>query len=131
MLRHHALRRDGTVRDTVMYSITRGEWPEIAAHLRYKLAQRRIAATDQHVLPLLHLALKVDLRAARVVDGPGELQALGVSGVGGAERAARHPPAGQHQHQHQHQGDNTGHQGIDSAAKTHLCLPPHMRRTFE
>ena len=43
VLRHHALRRDGTVRDTVMYSIARGEWPEIAAHLRYKLAQRPIA----------------------------------------------------------------------------------------
>jgi RimJ/RimL family protein N-acetyltransferase len=37
VLRHHALRRDGTVRDTVMYSITRGEWPEIKAHLQYKL----------------------------------------------------------------------------------------------
>lgn len=37
VLRHHALRRDGTVRDTVMYSITRGEWPEIKAHLRYRL----------------------------------------------------------------------------------------------
>ncbi|KQV90922.1 GCN5 family acetyltransferase [Massilia sp. Root351] len=37
VLRHHALRRDGTVRDTVMYSIVRGEWPEIKAHLRYKL----------------------------------------------------------------------------------------------
>jgi hypothetical protein len=44
VLRHHALRRDGTVRDTVMYSITRGDWPEIAVHLRDKLAQRRIAA---------------------------------------------------------------------------------------
>ncbi len=28
VLRHHALRRDGTVRDTVMYSIMRGEWPD-------------------------------------------------------------------------------------------------------
>jgi RimJ/RimL family protein N-acetyltransferase len=37
VLRHHAQRRDGTVRDTVMYSITRGEWPEIKAHLRYRL----------------------------------------------------------------------------------------------
>ena len=37
VLRHHALRRDGTVRDTVMYSIVRGEWAEIKAHLRYKL----------------------------------------------------------------------------------------------
>lgn len=47
VLRHHALRRDGTVRDTVMYSITRGEWPEIAAHLRYKLAQRPIVALPE------------------------------------------------------------------------------------
>jgi len=39
VLRHHALRRDGTVRDTVMYSIVRGEWPEIKAHLLYKLEQ--------------------------------------------------------------------------------------------
>lgn len=39
VLRHHALRRDGTVRDTVMYSIVRGEWPEIKAHLHYKLQQ--------------------------------------------------------------------------------------------
>lgn len=33
VIRHHALRRDGTVRDTVMYSVTAGEWPEIKAHL--------------------------------------------------------------------------------------------------
>ncbi|WP_153062346.1 GNAT family N-acetyltransferase, partial [Escherichia coli] len=26
VLRHHGLRRDGTVRDTVMYSLTAGEW---------------------------------------------------------------------------------------------------------
>ncbi|MGV7209448.1 GNAT family N-acetyltransferase [Oxalobacteraceae bacterium A2-2] len=37
VLRHHALRRDGTVRDTVMYSITRGEWPEVKAQLEYRL----------------------------------------------------------------------------------------------
>ena len=40
VLRHHAARRDGTVRDTVMYSILRGEWPEIKAQLRYLLARR-------------------------------------------------------------------------------------------
>jgi RimJ/RimL family protein N-acetyltransferase len=34
VLRHHALRRDGTVRDTVMYSLTAGEWPEVKAHLQ-------------------------------------------------------------------------------------------------
>ncbi|MFT5590328.1 MAG: RimJ/RimL family protein N-acetyltransferase [Bradyrhizobium sp.] len=40
VLRHHALRRDGTVRDTVMFSIVAGEWPEINTHLTDKLAQR-------------------------------------------------------------------------------------------
>lgn len=41
VLRHHALRRDGTVRDTVMYSLTAGEWPEVKAQLRYLLARPR------------------------------------------------------------------------------------------
>ena len=39
IIRHHHPRRDGTVRDTVMYSILRGEWPEIKTHLHYKLSQ--------------------------------------------------------------------------------------------
>ena len=34
VIRHHALRRDGTVRDTVMYSMTAGEWPEARAQLQ-------------------------------------------------------------------------------------------------
>ena len=38
VIRHHALRRDGTVRDTVMYSMTAGEWPEAKAQLLYRLA---------------------------------------------------------------------------------------------
>lgn len=37
VIRGNALRRDGTVRDTVMYSVTAGEWPEIKAHLNYLL----------------------------------------------------------------------------------------------
>ncbi len=41
VLRHHALRRDGTVRDTVMYSLAAGEWPEVKAHLQYQLALPR------------------------------------------------------------------------------------------
>jgi RimJ/RimL family protein N-acetyltransferase len=41
VLRHHALRRDGTVRDTVMYSLLAGEWPEVKAHLEYQLARPR------------------------------------------------------------------------------------------
>ncbi len=41
IIRHHALRRDGTVRDTVMYSLLAGEWPEVRAHLRYQLQRGR------------------------------------------------------------------------------------------
>ena len=41
VLRHHALRRDGTVRDTVMYSLTAGEWPEVKAQLRWQLDRPR------------------------------------------------------------------------------------------
>lgn len=39
VIRHHALRRDGTVRDTVMYSLTAGEWPETEHHLDYLLSR--------------------------------------------------------------------------------------------
>ena len=35
VIRGHALRRDGTVRDTVMYSMRSGEWPEAKAQLLY------------------------------------------------------------------------------------------------
>jgi N-acetyltransferase len=41
VLRHHGLRRDGTVRDTVMYSLLAGEWPEVKAHLQYELSRPR------------------------------------------------------------------------------------------
>ncbi len=39
VLRHHAVRRDGTIRDTVMYSMTVGEWPEAKAELKARLAR--------------------------------------------------------------------------------------------
>jgi len=39
VIRHHAPRRDGTVRDTVMYSIVRGEWAEIKSHLHDRLTR--------------------------------------------------------------------------------------------
>ena len=41
VLRHHALRRDGTVRDTVMYSLSAGEWPEVKAELQWRLRRPR------------------------------------------------------------------------------------------
>lgn len=37
VIRGQAVRRDGTVRDTYMYSVTAGEWPEIKAHLHHLL----------------------------------------------------------------------------------------------
>jgi len=39
VIRHHAPRRDGSVRDTVIYSIVRGEWHEIKTHLHYQLSR--------------------------------------------------------------------------------------------
>jgi N-acetyltransferase len=41
IIRGHALRRDGTIRDTVMYSLTKGEWPEVKAQLLYQLDKPR------------------------------------------------------------------------------------------
>jgi RimJ/RimL family protein N-acetyltransferase len=39
VIRGHALRRDGTIRDTVMYSMRSGEWPEARAQLLYLRAR--------------------------------------------------------------------------------------------
>jgi RimJ/RimL family protein N-acetyltransferase len=41
VIRGHALRRDGTIRDTVMYSLRAGEWPEVKAQLLYSLDKPR------------------------------------------------------------------------------------------
>ncbi len=38
VLRHHMARRDGSVRDTVMYSILAAEWADVQRHLRARLA---------------------------------------------------------------------------------------------
>ena len=40
VLRHHQARRDGTVRDSVMYSILKTEWPDVRRHLELRLATR-------------------------------------------------------------------------------------------
>ena len=39
VLRHHRIRRDGTVRDSVMYSILASEWPDVKRHLEFRLAR--------------------------------------------------------------------------------------------
>ena len=41
VLRHHAARRDGTVRDSVMYSILLAEWPDVRRHLELRIARHR------------------------------------------------------------------------------------------
>jgi RimJ/RimL family protein N-acetyltransferase len=41
VLRHHAARRDGTVRDSMMYSILLAEWPDVRRHLELRLARHR------------------------------------------------------------------------------------------
>jgi RimJ/RimL family protein N-acetyltransferase len=37
VIRHHAARRDGTARDTVLYSILASEWPDVRRHLALRL----------------------------------------------------------------------------------------------
>jgi RimJ/RimL family protein N-acetyltransferase len=37
VIRHHWLRRNGTVRDTVMYSVLVHEWPDVKRHLELRL----------------------------------------------------------------------------------------------
>ena len=37
VIRHHWPRRDGSIRDTVMYSVLRDEWPGVKKHLELRL----------------------------------------------------------------------------------------------
>ena len=37
VIRHHAPRRDGTIRDTVLYSVLATEWPDVKRHLQFRL----------------------------------------------------------------------------------------------
>ena len=39
VIRHHQARRDGTVRDSYMYSVLATEWPDVRRHLRLRLAR--------------------------------------------------------------------------------------------
>jgi len=46
VIRHWGVRKDGTVRDTVMYSILAAEWPDVRRHLDLRLARHRAAAAS-------------------------------------------------------------------------------------
>jgi len=37
VIRHHWLRRDGSIRDTVIYSVLATEWPDVKRHLEFRL----------------------------------------------------------------------------------------------
>ena len=39
VIRHHMARRDGSVRDTVIYSLLAAEWPDVRKHLTGRLAR--------------------------------------------------------------------------------------------
>ncbi len=41
VLRHHMMRKDGTVRDSVMYSILAAEWSDVKRHLELRLARHQ------------------------------------------------------------------------------------------
>jgi len=41
VIRHHAPRRDGSARDTVIYSILAKEWPDVKRHLELRLERHR------------------------------------------------------------------------------------------
>ena len=41
VLRHHQARRDGSVRNSVMYSILREEWPDVRRHLELRLRRNQ------------------------------------------------------------------------------------------
>jgi RimJ/RimL family protein N-acetyltransferase len=47
VLRHHQARRDGTARDSVMYSILRHEWRDVRRHLELRLRRNEPVASSQ------------------------------------------------------------------------------------
>jgi RimJ/RimL family protein N-acetyltransferase len=44
VIRHHQARRDGTARDSVMYSILASEWRDVKRHLELRLARHRMGS---------------------------------------------------------------------------------------
>ena len=40
VIRHHAARKDGSARDTVIYSVLAKEWPDVKRHLELRMTRR-------------------------------------------------------------------------------------------
>lgn len=51
VIRHYGVRRDGTVRDTVMYSILAAEWPDVRRHLESRFARHAAAGKRAGAAP--------------------------------------------------------------------------------
>jgi RimJ/RimL family protein N-acetyltransferase len=45
VLRHHGIRKDGSARDTVMYSVLVHEWPDVKRHLELRLRRSSASPT--------------------------------------------------------------------------------------
>jgi N-acetyltransferase len=45
VIRHHQARRDGTARDSYMYSVLAHEWPDVRRHLRLRLSRNESPTT--------------------------------------------------------------------------------------
>ncbi|HVS77734.1 MAG TPA: GNAT family protein [Steroidobacteraceae bacterium] len=43
VIRHHLARKDGTVRDSHIYSILPGEWPDVKRHLEWRLMRHSVS----------------------------------------------------------------------------------------
>jgi RimJ/RimL family protein N-acetyltransferase len=43
VIRHHQARRDGSARDSVMYSVIAGEWPDVKRHLTLRWERRAVS----------------------------------------------------------------------------------------
>ena len=48
VIRHHAPRRDGSVRDTVIYSLLKHEWPDVKKHLLTRMHRHAERAGEQN-----------------------------------------------------------------------------------
>ena len=47
VLRHHGVRKDGSPRDTVMYSVLAHEWPDVKRHLKLRLVRHAPAGQSR------------------------------------------------------------------------------------
>ena len=42
VIRHHQARKDGSARDSVLYSILKAEWPDVRRHLELRLSRHQV-----------------------------------------------------------------------------------------